>query len=121
MYLFGIVAMCFAIYGMSKVDKALVKKAWSVVDEVSDYTLNVTGTLDHLLDTISNASAIIDDFQTVVNVTMDISGMQANLVVSGSWLIDQCVFVAVAQVSKHAGARCMVASSSVYESVVLMW
>ncbi len=43
MYLFGIVAICFAVFGMARTPKTVAGPVFAVVQSFEDYAVNVTG------------------------------------------------------------------------------
>jgi hypothetical protein len=81
MFLFGLVAIAFAIYGMASVKKNITDDAFGVVTTISNYTTGVTDTVDRLMDTIGGVSGIIDDFQAIIVNDLDIDGIMTNLTV----------------------------------------
>lgn len=56
MFLFGLVAIAFATYGLITVDKSVTDGAFNVLTSVSTYANTAFDTLDHLLDTIEGTS-----------------------------------------------------------------
>jgi hypothetical protein len=82
MFLFGLIAIVFAIYGMASVKKDITDDAFGVITTIAKYTTGVTDTVDRLMDTIGGVSGIIDDFQTIIVTDLDIDGIMTNLTVS---------------------------------------
>lgn len=70
MFLFGLIAIIFAIYGMASASKQkdMVGPAFGVIDTLSTYFGQVSGEVNNLVATISNVTGIIDDFQVVCAV-----------------------------------------------------
>jgi hypothetical protein len=56
MYLFGLVAIAFAVYGLATVDKSVTDGAFNVLTTVSDYAQGAFDILDNLLNTIKGTS-----------------------------------------------------------------
>jgi hypothetical protein len=56
MFLFGLVAVAFAAYGMATVDKSVTEGAFNVLTSISTYANKAFDTLDDLLDTIAGTS-----------------------------------------------------------------
>lgn len=56
MYLFGAVAIAFAVYGLATVDKSVTDGAFNVLTTVSDYAQDAFNILDDLLNTIKGTS-----------------------------------------------------------------
>lgn len=92
MMLFGLVAMAFAIYGMSSVKKDITDDAFGVIKTLANYTGGVMDTVDSLMGTIGGVNTIIDDFQAIITVDLDLNDFVANLTVSS--LTASCLSVA---------------------------
>jgi hypothetical protein len=56
MYLFGLVAVAFAVYGLATVEKSVTDGAFNVLTVVSVYANSAFDKLDDLLDTISGTT-----------------------------------------------------------------
>lgn len=56
MFVFGLVAVAFAAYGMATVEKSVTDGAFNVLASISAYTNRAFDTLDGLLDTIGGTS-----------------------------------------------------------------
>lgn len=65
MFLFGLVAIVFAIYGMASAGKQkdIVTPAFGVIGTFNDYFGRLSGDVDDLMATISNVTSIIDSFE----------------------------------------------------------
>lgn len=58
MYLFGLVAVAFAIYGLATVDKNVTDGAFNVLTVISNYVSSVFDILDHLINTIKSTNGM---------------------------------------------------------------
>jgi hypothetical protein len=58
MYLFGLVAVAFAIYGLATVDKNVTDGAFNVLTVISNYVSGVFDILDHLINTIKGTTGM---------------------------------------------------------------
>jgi hypothetical protein len=56
MYLFGLVAVAFAVYGLATVDKNVTDGAFNILTVITDYANGAFDKLDRLLDTISGTT-----------------------------------------------------------------
>jgi hypothetical protein len=58
MYLFGLVAVAFAIYGLATVNKNVTDGAFNVLTVISNYVTSVFDILDHLINTIKGTNGM---------------------------------------------------------------
>lgn len=56
MFLFGLVAVAFAVYGMITVDKSVTDRAFNVLTSVTNFATGAFDTLDSLLNTVKGAT-----------------------------------------------------------------
>lgn len=56
MWLFGLVAIAFAVYGLATVDKNVTDGAFNVLTSITTFANGAFDTLDHLLLTISGTT-----------------------------------------------------------------
>lgn len=56
MYLFGLVAVAFAVYGLATVDKNITDGAFNVLTTISDYATGAFDTLDAIINTIKGTT-----------------------------------------------------------------
>eukprot|EP00879_Flechtneria_rotunda_P010857 GHRR01011346.1.p1 GENE.GHRR01011346.1~~GHRR01011346.1.p1 ORF type:complete len:497 (+),score=118.48 GHRR01011346.1:290-1780(+) len=86
MFIFGLVSVAFAVYGMIKTDKNVTDGAFGVVKSLSLYATNVTDTVDNLVGSVRGVSDVIDQFQAIVINDMDVDGFNTHLTAVGTFL-----------------------------------